>query len=45
MTFLSENLDFGVPVLAQWFMNLTSMQEDEGSIPGLAQWVKDLGFL
>ena len=32
---------FGVPVVAQWFTNLTRNHEVAGSIPGLAQWVKD----
>jgi len=31
-----------VPVVAQWVKNLTSIQEDTGSIPGLAPWVEDL---
>ena len=35
----------GVPIVAQPLTNPTSIHENEGSIPGLTQWVKELVLL
>ena len=35
----------GVPIVAQWLANATSIHKDVGFIPGLTQWIKDLVLL
>ena len=36
-----KNCSFGVPIMVQWLANPTRNHEVLGSLPGLAQWVKD----
>ena len=35
----TKSCALGVPVVAQWAKNLTSIHEDAGPLPGLSQWV------
>ena len=36
-----HNFYRGVPIVAQWVKNLTSIHEGVDSISGLTRWVKD----
>ena len=42
--FLLKIRNSAVAVVVRWLTNPTSICEDLGSIPGLAQWVKDPGI-
>ena len=37
-----KTVKMGVSIVAQWLTNPTRIYKEAGSIPGLAQWVKDV---
>ena len=39
-----EDVVYGVPIVVQWLTNPTRNHEVTGSLPGIAQWVKDLAL-
>ena len=41
VSYTVQNVSKGVPVVAEWLTNPTRNHEVAGSIPGLAQWLKD----
>ena len=43
--YLSHEKEQGVPAVAQWVKSPTSIHDDMGLTPDLAQWLKDLVLL